>query len=228
MKKKIVVLSGAGLSAESGLKTFRDMNGLWENHKVEDVATPEAWDRDPVFVHKFYNARRKQLLDCEPNGAHKGIARWEDMYEVEIVTQNVDDLHERGGSSKVLHLHGELKKCGSTVDSSLVYDVDGWELSVSDKCEKGSMLRPAIVWFGEDVPAMSEAIDIVGEADILVIIGTSMNVYPAAGLIDYARGDVKIYLIDPNKIDVNTGREIEFIREKAVEGISVLSRELGL
>jgi len=228
MKKKIVVLSGAGLSAESGLKTFRDMNGLWENHRVEDVATPEAWERDAVFVHKFYNARRKQLLECKPNDAHKGIANWENKYDVNIITQNVDDLHERGGSSNVLHLHGELKKCRSTVDANLIYDVEGWELSVDDKCEKGSMLRPHIVWFGEDVPAIVDASCLVEKADIVVIVGTSMNVYPAAGLVDYAKHDAKIYLIDPNKIAVNTNRDIEFIRDKAVKGISILSSKLGL
>src|SRR5664279_5683634 len=187
MKKKLVILSGAGMSQESGIRTFRDMDGLWEEFDVNDVATPEAWERNPELVMKFYNDRRKQLYEAEPNDGHRGLVNLEKDFDVQIITQNIDDLHERAGSKKVLHLHGELKKARSSVDESLIYDIDGWDLKFGDLCAKGSQLRPYIVWFGEAVPNMEAAIPMVESADILVVIGTSLNVYPAAGLINYAR-----------------------------------------
>jgi NAD-dependent deacetylase len=220
--KKIVVLTGAGVSAESGLKTFRDHDGLWHNYRVEDVATPEAWERDMDLVNEFYNERRKNLAEVKPNAAHIALARLEDKYDVQIITQNVDDLHERGGSSKVLHLHGELKKVRSSVDPSLVYELKGWELKRGDLCEKGSQLRPHIVWFGEPVPLIVEAAKLVEQADILIIIGTSMQVYPAAGLIHYAFAGAPKYYIDPKATAVPFIPLLEVIRKKAGEGVPEL------
>ncbi|MFO7616398.1 MAG: NAD-dependent deacylase [Bacteroidales bacterium] len=223
--KKLVVLTGAGMSAESGLKTFREMGGLWEEYDVSEVATPEAWTRDPHLVLRFYNERRKALLDAKPNEGHQGLAAMEKDFSVQIITQNVDDLHERAGSSQILHLHGELRKARSTADCRLVYDIDGWELKWGDTCEKGSQLRPHIVWFGEPVPMIQKAAEIVGTADILVIIGTSLQVYPAAGLVDYAPRGTPIYLIDPNETAIGLTRRVEFLRMKASEGVARL-REL--
>ena len=191
--EKIVVLTGAGISAESGVKTFRDNNGLWENHKIEEVATPEAWHNNPKLVLEFYNQRRKQLFEVEPNNGHKALVELENLFDVQIITQNVDDLHERAGSSNVIHLHGELKKVRSSSDSSLVYELDHWEIKMGDNCEKGSQLRPHIVWFGEGVPMIEKAIDIVSQADILIVVGTSMVVYPAASLINYVSSEVPKY-----------------------------------
>ncbi len=225
MKKRLVVLSGAGMSQESGLRTFRDMGGLWEEYEITDVATPEAWVRNPELVNTFYNDRRKQLFECDPNGAHQGLADLEDDYNVHIITQNVDDLHERAGSNKVLHLHGELKKVRSTRYPNLIYELDGWELKMGDKCEKGSQLRPHIVWFGEEVPAMVDAISIIEQADILVVVGTSLNVYPAAGLVNYAREGVPIYVIDPERPPVYLD-DVFFIEEKATSGVSKLKEFL--
>ncbi|MDQ2180608.1 NAD-dependent deacylase [Marinifilum sp. D714] len=226
--KKLVVLSGAGMSAESGIRTFRDMGGLWKEYDVMEVASPTAWHNNPNLVHQFYNERRKQLFECEPNHGHHLIKKLEEHFNVHIVTQNVDDLHERAGSSKILHLHGELKKARSTVDSSLVYELDKWELGLEDKCEKGSPLRPHIVWFGESVPAISEAAEIVSQADILLIIGTSLNVYPAAGLIDYAPANTPIFIIDPNQPTVHSNRNITFITEVASVGMKKLFEILEL
>jgi len=223
-RKKIVVLSGAGISQESGIRTFRDMGGLWEEFDVVDVATPQAWQRNPTLVNDFYNERRKQLLSCEPNSAHIGLAELENEYDVEIITQNVDDLHERAGSTKILHLHGELKKVRSSVDETLVYELDGWELKLGDKCEKGSLLRPHIVWFGEYVPAIEDAMKIVQKADVLVVIGTSLNVYPAAGLLNYIRKKTPVYLIDPEPVYVDSN--VVFIKEKASKGVEILKAEL--
>lgn len=220
--KKIVVLTGAGMSAESGVSTFRDNNGLWENHRVEDVATPEAWHRDPELVMKFYNQRRKQLFEVEPNKGHLGLVKLEDEYDVQIITQNVDDLHERAGSSNVLHLHGELKKVRSTMDPSLVYELDHWEVKIGDKCEKGSQLRPHIVWFGEAVPMIEPAAQIASEADILLIIGTSLLVYPAAGLMNFARPDIPKYYIDPKAYDVPGLQKLTVLKKKAGEGVPEL------
>jgi len=222
--KKLVVLTGAGMSQESGIRTFRDSDGLWEEYDVRDVATPEAWRKNPGLVQHFYNERRKQLLETKPNAGHVGLAELEKWFKVHIITQNIDDLHERAGSTNVLHLHGELKKSRSTVDENLIYDIDGWELKMGDRCEKGSQLRPHIVWFGEAVPAIEEAIPIVRDADIFVVIGTSMNVYPAAGLINYVRKEVPIFLIDPKPVSVY--QQVTFIQEKAGKGVEILKVKL--
>ncbi|MFA9391978.1 MAG: NAD-dependent deacylase [Prolixibacteraceae bacterium] len=223
-RKKLVVLSGAGISQESGIRTFREMGGLWEEYDVLEVATPQAWQKNPELVLNFYNERRKQLLECEPNEGHFGLAQLEANFDVHIITQNVDDLHERAGSSHVLHLHGELKKSRSTLDEQLIYAIDGWELNLGDTCEKGSQLRPHIVWFGEEVPAIDEALRITQTADIFVVVGTSLNVYPAAGLLNYVRKDVPVYLIDPEPVDLYS--QVTIIKEKAGLGIKILKMEL--
>ncbi|HZL11035.1 MAG TPA: NAD-dependent deacylase [Prolixibacteraceae bacterium] len=225
MKKKLVILSGAGMSQESGLRTFRDMDGLWEEYDISEVATPEAWARNPKLVMNFYNDRRKQLYECEPNAGHRGLVDLEKDFDVSIITQNVDDLHERAGSSKVVHLHGELKKARSSVDESLIYDIDGWELKFGDRCAKGSQLRPHIVWFGEAVPAMDEAVPIVESADILVVIGTSMNVYPAAGLVNYTSKGTPIFVIDPERPSGYISN-VTYIQEKAGKGVEILNQKL--
>lgn len=226
--KKLVVLSGAGISAESGLKTFRDMGGLWNQYDLLEVASPEAWKKNPELVHQFYNERRKQLLNSSPNQGHLLLADLENFFKVEIITQNVDDLHERAGSSNVLHLHGELKKARSTCDPKLIYELTSWELTLNDTCEKGSPLRPHIVWFGEEVTAITEAIEVVSDADIFLIIGTSLNVYPAARLIDFVPISAPIYVIDPNQPRVYWNRNINFITEKASVGMQTLHDELIL
>jgi len=213
------------MSQESGIRTFRDMGGLWEEYDVTEVATPEAWAQNPTLVMKFYNDRRKQLYESEPNAGHLGLVDLEKDFEVHIITQNIDDLHERAGSSSVLHLHGELKKARSSVDESLIYDIDGWELKFGQKCAKGSQLRPYIVWFGEAVPAMDDAIPIVESADILVVIGTSLNVYPAAGLVNYAAKGTPIYVIDPERPSVFI-RNVNYIQEKAGKGVEILKEKL--
>lgn len=225
MKKNLVILSGAGMSQESGIRTFRDMGGLWEEYDVTEVATPEAWKRNPELVMNFYNDRRKQLYEASPNDGHIGLVDLEKDFDVHIITQNIDDLHERAGSSKVLHLHGELKKARSSVDESLIYDIDGWELKFGQKCAKGSQLRPFIVWFGEAVPAMDEAIPIVESADILVVIGTSLNVYPAAGLVNYVKKGTPIIVIDPERPSVFI-RNVTYIQEKAGKGVEILKNQL--
>lgn len=196
--KKVVVLSGAGMSADSGLLTFRDMGGLWEQYRVEEVASPIAWRNNPEMVQKFYNIRRKQLLEVEPNAGHIALVKLEEVYDVEIVTQNVDNLHERAGSTNILHLHGELTKVRSEKNETLVTELDGWELKMGDLASDGAQLRPHIVWFGEDVPLISEAARIVSTADILIIIGTSLSVYPAASLMHYAPQHCTTYYIDPD------------------------------
>lgn len=224
--KKLVVLSGAGISAESGIKTFRDSDGLWENYRVEDVATPEAWARNPELVLEFYNQRRKQALTSEPNEAHRILADLQNYFDVRIITQNVDPLHERAGSKNVLHLHGELFKVRSTSHPELVYDLDGWELKSGDVCEQGSQLRPHIVWFGEEVPAMTEAIPLCEEADIFVVVGTSLQVYPAAGLVDYVFSSVPVYVIDPQLPKVSRRKNVTYIQEKASVGMEILKNQL--
>jgi NAD-dependent deacetylase len=221
-KKEIVVLTGAGMSAESGISTFRDSDGLWKTHRFEDVASPLAWRRDPELVLEFYNVRRKQLFEVNPNAGHIALVQLEQKYKVNIITQNVDDLHERAGSAKVLHLHGELKKARSTVDPSLVYELKHWELKTGDTCEKGSQLRPHIVWFGEDVPEFANAVNITRKADILIVIGTSLNVYPAAGLIHYAGPDCRKYLIDPKAENSSHFTGLTVIRKTAGEGVPEL------
>lgn len=224
--QKIVVLSGAGISAESGISTFRDHNGLWENHRIEEVATPQAWEANQALVLKFYNLRRKQLFEVEPNDGHRALVELEQKYEVNIVTQNVDDLHERAGSSNILHLHGELKKVRSTLDPRLIYEMDSWELKKGDMCEKGSQLRPHIVWFGEDVPNILPAIAIVREADILIIVGTSLNVYPAAGLSHEAKPGTPIYLVDPADVNTSGLNNLTHIKAGAGEGLTKLAKDL--
>lgn len=220
--KKIVVLTGAGVSAESGIRTFRDSDGLWEEHRVEDVATFDAWLRNPSLVQEFYNQRRKQLYEVEPNAAHYALVDLEKKFEVHIITQNVDDLHERAGSANVLHLHGELKKSRSTVDPELVYAIEGWELKMGDNCEKGSQLRPHIVWFGEAVPMIVPAAQLSAKADIFIVIGTSLNVYPAAGLINEAPYACMKYLIDPNDCRVGHIPNLTIIKNKAGIGVPEL------
>jgi len=226
-KKKIVVLSGAGISSESGIRTFRDMGGLWKEFDVHEVASPQGWENNPELVLRFYNERRKQLLECRPNAAHFGLAALEQHFDVEIVTQNVDDLHEQAGSTKVLHLHGEIKKARSTADPDLVYDIQGWELKLGDKCEKGSQLRPHVVWFGEHVTAIMDAVPKFRHADFCVVVGTSLDVYPAAGLVEYVRGPAPVYLIDPNETQMRTHRNVIFIKEKATSGVAVLTEMLN-
>lgn len=224
--QRIVVLSGAGISAESGVSTFRDSNGLWENHRVEDVATPKAWEKNKELVLTFYNQRRRQLFEVEPNNGHRALVRLEEQFNVQIITQNIDDLHERAGSSKVLHLHGELKKVRSTIDPSLVYEMNEWELKMGDKCAKGGQLRPHIVWFGEEVPNIPSASKLVRSADCLIIVGTSLNVYPAAGLIHELKSNSPIYLVDPNEVDTGLIKGVKIIKEKAGEGLTRLVNEL--
>ena len=225
-KKEIVVLTGAGISAESGISTFRDSDGLWKTHRFEDVANPLAWRRDPELVLEFYNVRRRQLFEVNPNAGHIALVQLEQKYNVNIITQNVDDLHERAGSTRVLHLHGELKKARSTVDPSLVYELKHWELKTGDTCEKGSQLRPHIVWFGEDVPEFPTAVNITRKADILIVIGTSLNVYPAAGLIHYAEPDCRKYLIDPKADNSSHFTGLTVIRKTAGEGVPELVARL--
>ena len=224
--KKLVILTGAGMSSESGIRTFRDSGGLWEEYDVTEVATPMAWWKNRDLVLRFYNERRRQLAACKPNEGHIGLAQLEKHFDVQIITQNIDDLHERAGSTKILHLHGELTKARSTVDPSLIYDIGYKDINPGDNCEKGSQLRPHIVWFGEDVPMMDEAVRLTGEADIFVVIGSSLNVYPAAGLINYAPHKASLWLIDPNDVAVPVNRKVEVIKEKASEGVAILTERL--
>lgn len=217
--KKIVVLTGAGVSKESGIETFRDSKeSLWNNYKIEDVATIDAWRKNRELVLDFYNQRRSQLKEVEPNEAHFSISRLQESFDVEIVTQNVDNLHERAGSNKVLHLHGELTKVRSSLDETLVYD---WhdDCNIGDKCEKGSQLRPHIVWFGEMVPKLQEAADLVYDADIVIVVGTSFTVYPAASLMEHSKGDTKIYIVDPMERPL-----YGFIDSTYVDGVGTFGR----
>ncbi|HLT05952.1 MAG TPA: NAD-dependent deacylase [Cyclobacteriaceae bacterium] len=225
-RKKLVVLTGAGISAESGIKTFRDSNGLWEGHDVMEVASPEGWRKNRELVLEFYNQRRKNCMRAQPNAAHLGLAELEKDFDVTIITQNVDPLHENAGSSKVIHLHGELFKCQSTVDPSLVYDMDHWELKIGDKCEKGSQLRPFIVWFGEAVPKMEEAIAAALEADVFAVIGTSLLVYPAAGLIQYAPRHIRKYIIDIKVPEIGLVEHLIKIEATASEGVKHMMADL--
>ena len=220
MIKKLVVLSGAGISAESGVKTFRDSNGLWENHRIEDVASPEGFQRNPQMVLDFYNARRKQLQEVEPNEAHLLLAKLEEYFEVHIITQNVDDLHERGGSSRIIHLHGELKKA-RPIDSESEKIVWEKDLNLGDLNSKGVQLRPHIVWFGEMVPEMDQAVKIAETADIFLVIGTSMQVYPAASLIQFIPDHCEVFVIDPN-LDQNFVAADHFLKTSATDGMRKL------
>lgn len=225
--KKLVVLSGAGISAESGIPTFRDSNGLWEGFRVEDVASPEGWLRDPEVVLDFYNQRRKKALEVKPNRGHEILAELEKHFDVTIVTQNVDNLHERAGSSNVIHLHGSLFESRSTKDERLVYTIDGWELKIGDMCEKGSQLRPNIVWFGEMVPLMDVAVEHARDAEIFIVVGTSMVVYPAAGLINYVPDESLKYVVDLKKPEISLGiPNVRMITDKASTGMETVKREL--
>ncbi len=219
--QRIVILSGAGISAESGVKTFRDHNGLWENHRVEDVATPEAFARNPELVLNFYNQRRAQLTEVEPNDGHRVCAQLEADYHVTVVTQNVDDLHERAGSTHVVHLHGELKQARPVDDGGPAIPWSG-DLQLGDTDERGVQLRPHIVWFGEEVPLLETAAELVANANIVIIVGTSMQVYPAAGLVGYAHPNARLYYVDPNP-SINyelQSREIELVKTGGSEGMA--------
>lgn len=225
VKQKLVVLSGAGISAESGLRTFRDSDGLWEGHNVQDVATPEAWQRDPKLVLDFYNMRRRNVKDATPNQAHKVLAELEEHYDVQIVTQNIDDLHERAGSTNVMHLHGEIFKMRSVHDVFITYPIEG-DIQLGDIAHDGGQLRPHIVWFGEPVYMIEQAIPIMAEADILLIVGTSLVVYPAAGLVDYVRDDVKKYVLDRQIPTVSRYANVIAIEKNATEGAEELRQLL--
>jgi NAD-dependent deacetylase len=216
--KRIIVLTGAGISAESGISTFRDSGGLWEQHRVEDVATYEGWLKNRKLVLDFYNRRRKQLYEVAPNAGHRELVRLEQAFSVHIITQNVDDLHERAGSKNVLHLHGELKKARSSVDENCIVDIDGWELNEGMRCPKGSQLRPHIVWFGEAVPMIEPAVELCSQADCLIVVGTSLNVYPAAGLINYIPRKTPVYLVDPNDVQTQA-TDVIYIKEPASTGL---------
>ncbi len=224
--KKIIVFTGAGVSAESGINTFRDSNGLWEQYRIEDVATPEAFKRDPSLVLHFYNQRREQVLVAQPNAAHLAIAQLQQYFDVQVITQNIDDLHERAGSKQVLHLHGEIRKSRSTIDPSLIYTVDGSELNIGDKCEKGSQLRPHIVWFGEMVPGMEEAIMHTKVADIFIVVGTSLEVYPAASLVQFASSESIKYLIDPKAHLIIGINNLNIISQRAGLGVPAIVNHL--
>ena len=220
--KKAVVFTGAGISAESGIKTFRDSDGLWEEYSVEDVATPQAWERNPLLVINFYKQRREQVMKAKPNVAHTALVNLEKKFDVHIVTQNIDDLHERAGSTKVIHLHGEINKVRSSIDASVVYPANKDYIKIGDLCEKKSQIRPHVVWFGESVPMMETACRIVSLADIFIIIGTSLNVYPAAGLLNYAPPGIPKYLIDPNNVKKNYHSDLTIIEETAGKGVPEL------
>lgn len=226
MKRKLVAFTGSGISAESGLKTFRDSDGLWEEYNVYDVATPEAWHRDRKLVLEFYNARRRQVITASPNAAHVALAKLEPKFDVEIITQNIDDLHERAGSSKVLHLHGEIMKSQSTLYRNLIYPINGSELNEGDLCERGAQLRPFVVWFGEEVPMIRVGEQIISQADIVLIIGTSLQVYPAAGLVRFAPHTSKKYYIDPNPDSNIFLGNTEVINSKAGIAVPMLVEKL--
>jgi NAD-dependent deacetylase len=227
-KKKVVVLSGAGMSAESGLNTFRDQGGLWEKHRIEDVATPSAWAKNPEGVLEFYNMRYLQLQEASPNSAHYALAELDSIFETTIVTQNVDDLHERGGSENIIHLHGSLNTCKSSVNDNYVIPMPVNGLKMGDKCPEGFQLRPNIVWFGEMVPNMDRAETAVSEADVLIIIGTSLNVYPAAGLAYITKPECQIILVDPNEVAVSFPKEILHIKKPATQAMPVLFKLLNI
>ncbi|GAC1302118.1 MAG: NAD-dependent deacylase [Mucilaginibacter sp.] len=224
--KKIVVLTGAGISAESGLKTFRDSDGLWEGYNIEDVATPKAWLRNPKLVQDFYNMRRKAVLEANPNAAHYALASLEEKYDVTIITQNIDDLHERAGSTNVIHLHGIITRSQSSLDPGLTYPIEGWEIKVDDVCELGSPLRAHVVWFGEAVPMIDIAAHICSKAELFILVGSSLAVYPAAGLVNYVPASVPKYIIDPKIPHIDQNRDFIKIEEKATVGVPELISEL--
>jgi NAD-dependent deacetylase len=225
-KKKLVVLTGAGISAESGIATFRDANGLWEGHDVMEVASPQGWRKNPALVLDFYNQRRKNAHEAQPNPGHLTLAQLEEYFEVIIITQNVDNLHEKAGSTHVIHLHGSLFQSRSTLDENLVYDMEGWEIKLGDKCERGSQLRPNIVWFGEMVPMMEKAVEFAQQADIFMVVGTSLVVYPAASLIHYVPKQAPIYVIDPHLPDLAPRPNLHLIPEKAGVALPKIAKEL--
>ena len=224
--RRLIVFSGAGMSAESGLKTFRDNNGLWENYKVEDVATPAAWKSNPKMVLDFYNQRRRQLFEAQPNAAHYLIKKLESKYKVTVITQNIDDLHERAGSTNVLHLHGELRKVRSEKYEQLVYDWPKPDLNIGDLCERQTQLRPHVVWFGEEVPMLDSAFPGAAHADFLIVIGTSLNVYPAANIAFSVNQGCAKYLIDPNPPQMNESSNFKVIQAGAEEGLAILVTKL--
>jgi len=223
--KKIVILTGAGISAESGLKTFRDSDGLWEGYNIEDVATPEAWTRNPALVQEFYNERRKSVLEASPNAAHRALAKLEEKFDVTIITQNIDDLHERGGSSNVVHLHGIITRSQSSKNAELTYPIDGWEIKTCELCELGSQLRAHVVWFGEAVPMIETAAQICGKADVFILVGSSLAVYPAAGLVNFVPRRVPRYIVDPN-IPYLSDTSFVKIEERATIGVPQLVERL--
>jgi NAD-dependent deacetylase len=226
--KTIVVFSGAGISAESGIQTFRDSDGLWENYSIEEIATPQAWKSNPNLVTEFYNKRRKQILEAQPNQAHRIIAELEEKYKVLVITQNIDDLHERAGSSSVLHLHGNITyaKSSGPQKEEYYYKINGWKLTPNDTCPDGYRLRPHVVWFGEEVPAYQDAIEQLEQADILIVVGTSLNVHPAAGLIHFARNATKAFVIDPKAERLNIPKTFVQITSNAETGFVELKRQL--
>lgn len=223
--KRLVVFTGAGISAESGLKTFRDSGGLWEEYNIEEVATPEAWEKNPELVLTFYNKRREQARKAIPNAAHEAIAKLSEKYHVDIITQNIDDLHERAGSEHVLHLHGEIMKSRSSSSDHLLYPIEG-DLWIGDHCELGSQLRPHVVWFGEQVPEISTAAQIIEKASIVIIVGTSLNVYPAAGIVSYALPDAELFLVDPATVETNMGHQLTILKGKATDLVPELVEQL--
>lgn len=226
MRKKVVVLSGSGISAESGIPTFRDAGGLWEGFDINDVATPQAWQKNPKLVLDFYNQRRKAAMEAQPNPGHFSLVELESYFDVVIITQNVDGLHEKAGSSKVIHLHGELSKARSTVDENLIYDIEGWEIKWGDLCEKNAQLRPHIVWFGEMVPMMEVAYNEVIKADFFIVVGTSLQVYPAAGLLYDVPPSTPIYIVDPATPEYSGQPNITPIQESASTGLPRLVKQL--
>jgi NAD-dependent deacetylase len=226
-KKRLVIFSGAGMSAESGLTTYRDSGGLWEKYRFEEVATPEAFARDPELVLRFYSQRVQDLQKAQPNRAHKDLVKFEDAFHTTVVTQNVDDLHEKAGSSEVIHLHGELMKCRSTGNENYIAPMPKEGLKVGDTCPDGHQLRPHIVWFGEMVPAMDVATEMISQANILIVIGTSLNVYPAAGLVYATNSHCEIYLIDPGDFGHTDIGHLTHIKKKASEGVETLLRKLS-
>ena len=225
--KKLVVLTGAGISTESGLKTFRDSDGLWEGYNIEDVATPEAWRRNPEMVQQFYNERRKTVLEAQPNAAHFALATLEKDFEVTIITQNIDDLHERAGSTNVVHLHGIITRSQSSKNPNLTYPIDGWEIKMGEVCELGSQLRAHVVWFGEAVPMIEKAVEICAFADLFMLVGTSLAVYPAAGLLNYVPDEAPKYIVDPKIPAISSVKNIIKIEEKATIGVPHVAEMLS-
>ncbi|OAQ39673.1 NAD-dependent protein deacylase [Pedobacter psychrophilus] len=226
MKKRIIILTGAGISAESGLNTFRDADGLWEGYNIEDVATSEAWRKNPELVQQFYNERRKTVMIAKPNAAHLALAKLEDKYDTLIITQNIDDLHEKAGSKAIIHLHGEIVYSRSSKNAALLYKMENHEIKMGDFCELGSQLRPHVVWFGEDVPMITKAIHEMPKADIVILIGSSLAVYPAAGLLQYVNPKIPIYVVDPKIPEVNLPNKVIKIQEKASKAVPILVEKL--